>query len=55
MFDDEFDGEIGGDRLLSSTKSDYDIEENVLRPKCMEDYVGQDKVKENLSDRKSVV
>lgn len=49
MFDDEFDGEIGGDRLLSSTKSDYDIEENVLRPKCMEDYVGQDKVKENLS------
>jgi len=45
MFDDEFDGE----RLLSSTKSDYDTEENILRPKRMEDYVGQEKVKENLS------
>ncbi len=45
MFDDEY----GEDRLLSSTKSEYDFEENVLRPKTMEDYVGQDKVKENLS------
>ncbi len=43
--DDEFDG----GRLLSSTKSEYDIEENVLRPKTMEEYVGQDKVKENLA------
>ncbi len=45
MFDDDY----GDDRLLSSTKSDYDFEENVLRPKTMEDYVGQDKVKRNLS------
>ncbi len=45
MFDDEFDSGA----LLSSTKNDYDIEENVLRPKTMEEYVGQDKVKENLA------
>ena len=45
MMDDEF--EEG--RLLSSTKNDYDIEENILRPKTMEEYVGQDKVKENLA------
>ena len=44
MFED-----YGEERLLSSTKSDYDFEENVLRPKTMEDYVGQDKVKANLS------
>ena len=50
MFDDldELE-ELGGDRLISSTKGEYDLEENVLRPKTMEDYVGQDKVKENLS------
>ncbi len=46
MFED--DG-IESARLLSSSKSDYDIEENVLRPKTMEEYVGQDKVKENLA------
>ncbi len=45
MFDDGFND----DRLLTSTKSEYDLEENVLRPKTMEDYVGQDKVKQNLS------
>lgn len=45
MFDDEF----GEERLVTSTKSEYDFEENILRPKTMEDYVGQDKVKENLS------
>lgn len=45
MFEDEFNEE----RLLTSTKSEYDAEENVLRPRTMEDYVGQDKVKENLS------
>lgn len=45
MYDDEY----GEDRLLTSTKSEYDFEENVLRPKTMEEYVGQDKVKENLS------
>ena len=46
MFEDD---QFGGGRLLSSTKSEYDIEENTLRPKTMEDYVGQEKVKENLS------
>ncbi len=44
MFD-EF--EEGG--LLTSTKTDYDAEENILRPKTMEDYVGQEKVKQNLA------
>ena len=50
MFDDldELEG-LGGERLISSTRGEYDFEENVLRPKTMEDYVGQDKVKENLS------
>ncbi len=46
MFEDD---EFGSARLLSSSKSDYDAEENVLRPKTMEEYVGQDKVKENLA------
>ena len=45
MFDDEY----GEERLVTSTKGEYDIEENVLRPKTMQDYVGQDKVKELLS------
>lgn len=45
MFHDEY----GDDRLLSSTKNDSDIEENILRPRTMEDYVGQDKIKHNLS------
>ena len=48
MFDDEeyegFDG-----RLVQSTRSEEDAEENVLRPKAMADYVGQQKVKDNLS------
>ncbi len=47
MFEDEFND--NEDRLLASTKNEYDAEENVLRPRTMEDYVGQDKVKENLS------
>ena len=42
--------EYGGDEsLVVSTKTEYDAEENVLRPKTMGDYVGQQKVKENLS------
>lgn len=45
MFDDEY----GEDRLLTSTKNDFDMEENILRPKTMKDYVGQDKVKELLT------
>ena len=48
FFDDE---EYGGeeDRLVKSTKGEYDVEENVLRPKSLTDYVGQVKVKENLN------
>ncbi len=45
MFDDEY----GEERLLTSTKSEFDAEENILRPKNMSDYVGQDKVKELLT------
>ncbi len=44
--DEEFgDGE---QRLVQSTKGEYDFEENVLRPKTLDAYVGQTKVKENL-------
>ena len=46
MFEEE---EYGEENLLVSTKTEYDAEENVLRPKTMGDYVGQQKVKENLS------
>ena len=46
MFDDE---EYHNDNLIVSTKTEYDAEENVLRPKTMAEYVGQEKVKENLS------
>ena len=47
FFEDE---EYGADEsLVVSTKTEYDAEENVLRPKTMSDYVGQQKVKENLS------
>lgn len=44
---DEYDGQDS--RLVMSTKSAEDAEENVLRPKTMADYVGQQKVKDNLS------
>ncbi len=47
MFDDDYEGEF--DRLVTSTKGEYDVEENVLRPKTLADYVGQSKVKENLT------
>ena len=47
FFDDEEYGEE--DRLVKSTKGEYDGEENVLRPKSLSDYVGQVKVKENLN------
>ena len=49
FFDDETE-EYGADddRLVKSTKGEYDAEENVLRPKSLEGYVGQSKVKENL-------
>lgn len=38
------------ERLVTSTKNEVDTDiENVLRPKSMEGYVGQDKVKDNLA------
>jgi Holliday junction DNA helicase RuvB len=43
-----FEDEDYGESLIVSTKTEYDAEENVLRPKTMKDYVGQEKVKENL-------
>ncbi|MBQ8658465.1 MAG: Holliday junction branch migration DNA helicase RuvB [Clostridia bacterium] len=46
MFDEE---EYDSENLIVSTKTEYDAEENVLRPKTMSEYVGQEKVKENLS------
>lgn len=48
VFDDE---EYGADdeRLIQSTKGEYDVEENALRPKTLDSYVGQTKVKENLT------
>ena len=36
------------ERVVDVEKTDYDDAENILRPKSMEGYVGQDKVKENL-------
>lgn len=48
FFDDEEEENFGDDRLVKSTKGEYDGEENVLRPKTLADYVGQTKVKENL-------
>ncbi len=44
--EEEFDAD---DRLVKSTKGEYDVEENVLRPKTLDGYVGQSKVKENLN------
>lgn len=41
--------EVADDRFVSSAAQEGDNDvENVLRPKTMADYVGQDKVKENL-------
>lgn len=51
MFEDEeYEGYEGYEKedLIVSTKTEYDAEENVLRPKTMSDYVGQQKVKDNL-------
>ncbi len=51
FFDDEdyMTDDSEDNRLVRSTKGEYDVEENVLRPKTLEAYVGQSKVKENLS------
>lgn len=48
MFFDDEEFDDGENRLVQSTRGEYDIEENVLRPKTLEAYVGQSKVKENL-------
>lgn len=37
------------ERIVSSRQIKEDETDNSLRPKCMEDYIGQSKVKENLS------
>ena len=51
MFEDEnFITSAMGDRLLTSDREENDEEiENTLRPKTMSEYVGQEKVKANLS------
>ncbi|MBO5328006.1 MAG: Holliday junction branch migration DNA helicase RuvB [Clostridia bacterium] len=49
FFDDEEYQGSQDDRLVKSTKGEYDVEENVLRPKTLEGYVGQSKVKDNLT------
>lgn len=53
MFDDYDEYDAGGygadERLVMSTKGEEDAEENVLRPKTMADYVGQQKIKDNLN------
>ena len=36
------------DRLITSTRNTEDVQENSLRPKTMSDYIGQDKIKNNL-------
>lgn len=48
MFDD-YDNNYTDERLVMSTKSEEDAEENVLRPKTMSEYVGQQKLKDNLA------
>lgn len=42
MYDEE-------ESLIVSTKTEYDEVENVLRPKSMDGYIGQEKAKTNLS------
>lgn len=49
FFDDEEYSTQDDERLVQSTRGEYDVEENVLRPKTMDGYVGQTKVKENLT------
>ena len=39
------------ERFITSTKNESELEvENKLRPTRLEDYVGQDKIKNNLKD-----
>lgn len=51
MFDEDLITSVKDDdeRILEPEKNSYDEAENVLRPKTMEGYVGQEKVKNNLS------
>ncbi len=53
MFDDELITSAMGasdeERILEPEKNSFDEAENVLRPKTMDGYVGQEKVKDNLS------
>ena len=35
-------------RIVSSLQSNDDVAENTLRPKTMDEYIGQDKIKSNL-------
>ena len=49
FFDDDDYTTENEERLVQSTKGEYDVEENVLRPKTLGAYVGQSKVKENLT------
>lgn len=48
-FEEDFEKGFDSDRLVMSTKGEFDAEENVLRPKTLAEYVGQQKVKENIS------
>ena len=48
------DYEIAQQRLVSPQETSADGEENNLRPRTLEDYVGQEKVKENLRFVKGV-
>lgn len=48
MFDEDYYGDEE-ERLVQSTRGEYDAEENALRPKTLDAYVGQSKVKENLT------
>jgi len=50
MLDEElFEQDNEEDRLILSTRTEFDEVENILRPKSMEGYVGQEKVKSNLA------
>ncbi|MBQ7408924.1 MAG: Holliday junction branch migration DNA helicase RuvB [Clostridia bacterium] len=51
MLDDDFlnSEETSEERLILSTRTEFDEVENILRPKSMEGYVGQEKVKSNLA------
>ena len=44
-----FEQDYEEDRLILSTRTEFDEVENILRPMSMEGYVGQEKVKSNLA------